>query len=226
MVVVTEKTDIRFSAWKKISAHAQRINCDPPRYSSDIKNWLVRELQRQNLRMDAVGQQEFIDRIELDYYWAANELAKLSILAGESRSISSRQVLSSLNTSRSGTISDFYRSLGRRDPKSTLASIEKMLAVDWEPLQVFFQIHKFYTIIWKILLLKAKHITESEISAKHLMDLFTNQRKEFVDFSRGYTLRSIERIMAILLETDAKLKTTTASDILILETCAITILEA
>ncbi len=226
VVVVTEKTDTRFTAWKKISSNSMRINCDPPRYASDIKNWLVQELQKSGLRMDARGQQEFINRIELDYYWAANELTKLAILAGEARLITENHVLTSLNSTRAGTMIDFYRALGKRDIRNTLASIEKMLSADWEPLQVFFQFHKFYSIIWKILLLKQKHLTDNEISAKHLMDIYLNQRKEFLDFSKAYTLSSIEKIMGILLMTDARLKSISVSDALILDTCAMEILKA
>jgi DNA polymerase III subunit delta len=209
LIVVVEKFDARLATWKKVVAGSLRINCDPPKWGSEIRNWLMTELRRMGKTMSPKAIEEFSSRIDLDYFSAANELLKLDLLAGDRKSISEADVVASLGTTRPGTKIDFLRALGKKNPKAAIEAVELMLDADWEPLQVFFQIYSFYLAIYKINLLRKKHISDSEISAKHLPDIFFNQRKEYLDFARAYSCTALETIIQILLDTDTKLKSST-----------------
>ncbi|PKN73004.1 MAG: DNA polymerase III subunit delta [Candidatus Cloacimonetes bacterium HGW-Cloacimonetes-3] len=226
LVIVTEKMDARFAAWKKIKASCLQITCEPPKYGGAIRAWLDIELKSIHKSMTPKAIEEFINRIELDFYHAANELNKIDLLSSGRTTITEKDVFKSLGTTRAGTLIDFYRALGKRQIKQSLEAMDKMLFADWEPLQVFFHFNKFYWIIWRILLLKKAHISENEILSKHLNDLFQNQKREYLDFSKSYSLASLDTIFGILLETDSQFKLSVAEANVLLCNCLIKLLEA
>jgi DNA polymerase III delta subunit len=226
IAIVTEKIDARFASWKKIKTSSLQVVCDPPRYSGDIRSWLSTECKKISKNMSPKAIEEFINRIELDYYNAANELNKLDLLSIGRSTITDKDVLKSLGTSRTGTLIDFYRAMGKKQLKPALEAMDKMLFADWEPLQVFFHFNKFFLIIWRILLLRQAHISDNEITQKHLGDIFQTQKREFMDFSKNYSVASIETIFGILLETDAQFKLSAAEANILLCNCLIRMLEA
>lgn len=226
LVIVADKIESSLSSWKTIKAACIPIVCEAPKYGGAMQAWLDKTLKTMNKTMAFAAKNEFINRVELDYAFAANELIKLDILTGKRTTITEKDVMRSLNTTRTGAIIDFYRALGKRQPQLALEAVDKMLMSDWEPLQVFFHYSKFYTALWRILLLKKAHFTESEIISKHLGDLFPTQRKEFIEFSQRYTLESVEAIMPILLETDAQLKLSMAEPNILLTACLIKVIAA
>ncbi|MDD4310249.1 MAG: DNA polymerase III subunit delta [Candidatus Cloacimonetes bacterium] len=225
VVIVTDKIDIRFTAWKKIKAGCDNILCEPPRYGGAIRSWLDKDLKERGKTMTPRAIEEFVNRIELDYYSAANELTKLDLLVGKNKSITEIDVLKSLGTTRIGTLIDFYRALGKRQTKQALEAMDKMIMADWEPLQVFFQFQKFYHSIWRIILLRKAHRSDNEILTKYIMDIYATQRKEFMEFARQYSLSSIERIFSILMETDAQYKLSVADPQVLLSACLIKIMD-
>lgn len=206
LILVADKYDARLGSWKKINAAVAKIPCDPPKFTGEIRAWLTTELNRAGKRMSPKAMEDFCSRIELDYFSAANELAKLLLLAGERATITEQDIDQSLGTTRTGTKIDFLRALGRKNAKAALEAVELMLEAEWEPLQVFFQISSFYNVLYKIALLRAKGISDMEIISKHIGEVFQSQRKEYLDFASAYKQAELERILEILLETDSRLK--------------------
>ena len=76
------------------------------------------------------------------------------------------------------------------------------------------------------MLLKKAHISDKEIIANHLNDVYAAQRKEILDLSRSYNLASLENIFALLLETDQQFKLTVAEPQILLCNCLLKILDA
>lgn len=221
LVLISDKTDAKFNTWKKIRANCEIIACDPPKFAGDIRNWLMAELRRHEKVISPQAMSEFTARIDLDYYSAANELAKVLLLIGDRKQIVVEDVITSLSGSRAGTQIDFFRALGNRNIKNAIEASMLMLQTDAEPLQVFFGLYRFFLHLYKIQLLRSRHISDTEISQKHIMEIFFSQRKEYLDFSKKYSLEALERIFAILLDTDSKLKSSLIDSTLQLELCII-----
>lgn len=226
LAIVASKIDKRTTVWKQVLSSSLEVNCEAPRFGGAIRAWLDKSLKQINKSMTPKAAEEFLNRIELDYYNAANELTKLDLLTASTKVITEQEVLKSLGTTRIGTLTDFYRALGRRQQKASLEAMNKMLFADWEPLQVLFQFHKFFLAIWKINLLRKAHLTDAEISTKHLNDIFLSQRKDYLESSRNYSLSSVERIFAILMETDAGFKLSVADPTILLTNCLMQLLDA
>jgi DNA polymerase III delta subunit len=224
LIITTEKVDARMANWKKIRDNCMVLACDPPTYGGMLKPWLTTQLRKIGKTMSQAAADTFISRIELDYAIASNELQKLDLLTGAGKQITEEDVLRSIGSSRVGTQIDFFRALGNLQPKNALELLERMLTSDWEDLQVFFLITKFYGLIYRMLLLKKNHISPAEIMNKHLNDTFPSQRQEFLGFSSNYRLEDMPRIYSLLLETDARLKTTAASGDILLSSCVLSIM--
>jgi len=220
LVIMATKVDSRLAGWKSIKSGCLEVKCDPPRSAYNLKPWLSSELSKAGRQMDTPATELFLSKVELDFASASNELQKLFLLSGGKR-IGVNNVERSVGTSRVGTLADFYRALGKRDIKAALLTVQRMLDSDWEALQVFFQFTKFYSIIHKILALRKNHLTLAEITAKHLNDLYTEQRQIFLDGSANYTLNDLRHVNSILLETDSALKLSVAPASTLLELCAI-----
>ncbi len=223
LAIVTEKANKTLGAWKKIAASCHTVICDPPRFASEMRNWLIAELKRMGKVMTPGAIAEFTNRIELDYSIAANELAKIDLLVGSRKQITEKD-LDGFSGSRAGTQIDFFRAMGGKQTKAALEAVNLMLEADWEPLQIHFSMFRFFTNLWKIQLLRAKHITENEISSRHIADIYASQRKEYLGFARNYSISSLEKIMDLLLQTDYKLKSSTIDKRLELDLSIIQIL--
>lgn len=226
VIVVAAKVDARTSAWKKIRDHSQVVVCDPPRYSEALTPWVEKELRKLGKTWGYNAKEIFVSRVELDFANAHSELQKLALLTGDRRQVSEADVIRSIGSSRVGTQIDFYRALGARNARQGLELLERMLFSDWEPLQVFGLITRFYNTLYRILLLKNVHISPSEIKAKYLGDvIFPKQKQEYLGFAANYRLDSFGAIYEALLDTDAKLKTTAASGAVLLSACLLRLLE-
>ena len=225
LVIVAQKTNGKLKTWKKIISSCLNISCDPPKYAGDIKTWLMSELRSMGKVMTPQAINDFTQRIELDYNTAANELTKIDLLVGQRRQIT-HEDLAALAGSRAGTLIDFFRALGRKQQKAALMSLDLMLQADWEPLQILFALLRFFTNLWKIQLLRQTHITDSEISSRHLAEIFPYQRKEYLEFAKSYPIKSLEKIMDILLQTDFHLKSSAVDKRLRLDLCVLSIISA
>lgn len=224
LIIVAMKVDGRLSSWKAVSQASVQISCDPPRSHYDLQKWLDFVLKQSDKQMDSQAKRIFLSRVELDYATAYNELQKLFLLVNERKTVSEKDVQRSLGTSRVGTMIDFYRALGKRNLAECLNTIGRMLDSDWEGLQVFFLFTKFYNTIHHILALKANQTSESEISSRHLAELFPSQRQEYIGFAKNYTLKQMRCIMRVLLEIDSQFKLSAAPSHTLLELCAIRIM--
>lgn len=225
LVITAEKADLRTSAWKKISSNCHVVKCDFPRWGGMLETWLRKSLAKlgKNIRPDA--QAIFIERVELDYASANNELQKLALFVQDRKTITAEDVLQSLGTSRLGTQIGFARALGGRRISEALDLMDRMLNSDTKGLQILGQITRIFSTIHHILLMKAAHLSPSEIVGKHLNELFQSQRAEYMNFANNYSLSQTQAIFDILLQTDTKLKTTAASDAILLTQCILEIME-
>ncbi len=226
LVITAEKIDARLSGWKKIKEACETVTCEPPRHGGMFAAWLDKALARLGKFMPQPARYAFTNRVELDFASANNELQKLALLVGDRKQITEADVLRGIGSSRVGTQIAFAKALGEKQPREALTLLDRLLASDQKALQITSQINRVFLVIYHILLMKEAHLSPAEISSKHLMEVFADQRKFYLGFAQKYTLPQLEKILAILLDTDSKLKTSQGSDAVLLTTCILRIMEA
>ena len=220
-ILTAEKTDNRTEAFKKITNNSVNISCKKPFNANNIIHWLENELAKKNINLDKDAAEYFANSIELDYLIAANELEKLIIFTKNSSNISLNNVKSCLEKSKMNSVFDLQNSIGKRDLKKTLQILENLFNFE-EPSKIAVFIvsilTRFFTLLWMIIALQKKNITDSEISSRHLNQIFFKYRKDYLNSARNYNDTTIKKIFSLLLQADIDLKSLNIKEEIILET--------
>lgn len=219
LVLIAEKVDGRISEWKKLKEFCQTIECEKVKHGGGMTAWLESYLRNHQKSMDQNVKELFLEKVELDFLTAENELDKLLILVSDRKNITINDIHTSIPTTRVGTQADFFRALGNRRTAEVLDKAIDMLSNDWIDLQILSMLYKFFLSIWKIQALRAQKYSQQEIVAKHLNDLYENQRKEFPAFASNYAQEEMPGIFATILETDAQIKLSKASSETLMTLC-------
>jgi DNA polymerase-3 subunit delta len=219
LVLIANSVDGRQTVWKSIKELCLIIECEAIRFPGEMRNWLESTLRQNRKTMDDNAKSLFLEKVELDFCTAENEMEKLLVYIGERSNIAEKDVHTTLPTTRVGTLSDFYKALGNRQTGEVLSKVNDMLENEWADLQILSTVYKFFMNIWKIQALKAKHISDREITATHLNDLFQNQRESYLAFARKYSPEEIPGIFKTILDTDANIKLSMAESSVLMTLC-------
>lgn len=223
IILVADSVDGRLSGWKAVKDACLCIESEPIRHAGHMKSWLESTLREHGKSMDLKAKNLFLEKVELDFCAAENEMEKLFVYIGDRKNITEKDVNATLPISRTGTISDFYKALGSRNTQDVLAKMLDMLANDWKDLQILSNIIRFFMSVWKIHTLRAKHITENEILKSHLNDIFETQRNDYLAYARKYSPAELPGIFKTLLETDAQIKLSMAESETLMTLCILKI---
>lgn len=223
LVLIADSVDSRQAGWKQIKESSVTIECEPVKHVGAMRAWLDSMLKEQKKTMTTVAKELFLNKVELDFCTAQNELEKLFIFVGDRKNITDEDVKTTLPTTRVGTMSDFYRSLGNRNTKDVLDRVLMMLETDWVDLQILSMIYRFYLTIWKIHALRAKHISNQEISTKYLKDVYESLRNDYLAFATKIKPEDMPVIFETILDTDYKIKSSNTDSAVLLTMCVVKI---
>jgi DNA polymerase-3 subunit delta len=219
LVIIAEKVDGRISEWKKIKDNCQIVECEKIRHGGGMSSWLESYLRSHQKSMDKDVKVLFLEKVELDFLTAENELDKLLILVGDRKNITLKDIHTAMPTTRIGTQADFFRALGNRQTAAVLDKVLDMLNNEWVGMQILSMVFRFFLSIWKIQTLRAMKYTQQEIVSKHLNELYENQRREYPAFASNYKPDEMPGIFETILETDAQLKLSKASPETLMTIC-------
>ncbi len=221
LILTAEKIDGRITANKNISRRTLNITCLQPYNQEDIIRWLRNELRQRDIFMNNEAINLFANSIETDYMIASNELEKLIILTKNSRDITLDDVIESVGKSRANTIFELQNNLGRKDLKKSLSILENMFAnEDPQKIAIFIvtMITRFFFQVWKVMALRKKNISDSEITSRHLNDIYYKYRTTYLGYANNYTNDKIKKIFSLLLQADIELKSLSIKEEIIIET--------
>jgi DNA polymerase-3 subunit delta len=223
LILFAESVDSRLAGWKKLKELCYTIECEAIRFTSDIRAWLDTTLRDKRLTMDGIAKDLFQNKVELDLCTAQNELDKLITYIGDRKTITADDVKATLPTTRVGTSTDFYKSLGNKNTKEVLNKIYIMLENEWVDLQILSNINRFFVTIWKIHSLKAKHLSNQEIATSHLKEVFDSQKRDYLAFASNFEASKLPKIFEIIMETDSQIKLSMAESEILLTSCILRI---
>lgn len=219
LILIADSVDGRQAVWKQIKEACLTIECEVVRFPGEMRNWLESTLKQHGKTMDERAKSLFLEKVELDFCTAENEMEKLLIYIGDIAGITEKDVHTTLPTTRVGTMADFYRVLGNRQTRDVILKVNDMLENDWAGLQILSVLSKFFLTLWKITALKAKHISDREILTSHLNDLFQSQRESYLAYAKKYGAEAMPGIFETLLETDSQIKLSMAEPNILMTMC-------
>ncbi|MFO7895797.1 MAG: DNA polymerase III subunit delta [Candidatus Cloacimonadales bacterium] len=217
LILVAEKIDRRKKAEKQILQNAISIECKKPYNSQDIKYWLRTELQQRQKQMSASAIDLFCNSLDPDYMLASNELEKLIIFSRDAKTIDEAAVLTCIHNSKTNKIFDLQNALGKKDLNQSIVILENMLENNEAGVYVVIMLTRYFCTLWKIQALKKRRLSESEIAAKHLNEIFYSFRSDYLRQARNFKIGQLREIFQLLLQVDIDLKSLNIQEKYILE---------
>ncbi len=208
LVLTAVKPDMRLAFSKKIKKIGVLIECKAPYSPRDIVTWLNRELSSENVRMEARAISLFSQIIETDYQIARNELDKLLIFIGNKKNITYEDVVDCVGNSRVNSIFEFQNAIGSLDKIKSFKILENMIKNKEALVFIVVMLNRFFIIIWKIQALRARRYSDQEISSNYLKEITPYFRKDYLNYSRKFSRKSLIKIFKALTETDFQIKST------------------
>jgi DNA polymerase III delta subunit len=122
--------------------------------------------------------------------------------------------------SKTNKIFDLQNAIGARNLKKSLSVLDNMINND-DPnkiiIYVITMLGRYFLIIWKILVLRAKSISNSEIANWHLKEIFFKFRNDYLQASQNYSHSEIKKVMSLLLQADIDAKSLNIKEEIILQ---------
>jgi len=217
LIAVAEKIDKRKKAEKTIFQTATNIECKKPYGAKDISIWLKNELYSCKKTMEADAIHLFSNSIDPDYMQASNELEKLIIYSKDATRLTKDDVLACVATTKTNKIFDLQNALGNKDIKQSMQIIENMMENNESAVFVIVMLTRFFTILWRIEVLRQRGLSDSEISNKHLHEVFYSFRTDYLSQAKNYRMVKLREIFELLLQADIDLKSIAIQEKIILD---------
>ncbi|MBW6516786.1 MAG: DNA polymerase III subunit delta [Candidatus Cloacimonetes bacterium] len=217
VILIADSFDNRLKIAKQISQLGPIINCRSPYRPEEMLPWINGEINNQNKTIDKDAALLFVNRVEMDYMTAASELEKLLLFSINTKRITVSDVQISTGYSKTYSVFDLLNAVGERDMRKTFIIVENLMDNKETAVFVISMLLRFFVQLWRINALKAKKISDEEIVAKHLADIYTSYRRNHLQYAKRYPLSIIPSIFSILLETDTELKSINLEEALLVE---------
>jgi DNA polymerase-3 subunit delta len=208
LVLTAVKPDMRLGLSKKIKKQGILIECKSPYSPRDIASWLNKELSQIKIKMESRAISLFSQIIETDYQIAKNELDKLMIYIGNKKTITYEDVLNCVGNSRVNSIFEFQNSIGNMDKIKSFKILDNLINNKEVLVFIIVMLNRFFIIIWKIQALRVRHHSDQDISSNYLKEITPYFRKDYLNYSKHFSRKSLIKIFQALTETDFQIKST------------------
>lgn len=216
LIIMAEKSDARLLANKILAEHSLQISCRPPYSVQDVENWLFHETKSRGMILDKNSLRIFAESIEPDYQIASMELEKLIIYTKNKKNISQQDIEESVGKSKTVNVFNLQNALGEKNLKEAIILLEKLNESNSAAVYIVMMLTRFFLQIWKILALREKNISDSEICQRYLNEVNFRFRQDYCSFADNYSLTNMSHIFANLLQADADLKSLNIKEDIIL----------
>jgi DNA polymerase III subunit delta len=208
LVMTAETFDSRLKISKAILKMGPVVNCRSPYKHEDMIPWLVQEVRAAKKSIDERAAMLFVNKVDLDYMTASQELEKLLIFCKDTKAISPEDVQTCTGDSVAYSVFDLLNAVGDRNIRKSFVILENMLENDESILLVIAMLNRFFLQIWRINSLKQKRVPDFDITSHHLNDVYYLFRKNHLRYATRYPLKIIPEVFRTMLETDIEIKST------------------
>jgi len=201
LVFISAKPDFRQKLFQGIRERARLVECRTP-YDDRIAAWIESEVRDagRSITPEAAELLRLSTGRSLGEIW--NELEKIHTFVGERKKITREDVAAVVGVSRQYNIFDLQRALGKSDTAGALEIIYKMLERGENMTGPVVQLTHYFGKLW---ILAGTGGNRAEARARLGINPYFMQ--EYLDASRRYPARRLERCFLALREADVRLKT-------------------
>ena len=209
LLVQSETVDARKKVYRAFANYVF-INTKQPAGYWEIERWLQAELGRLGISSSRESIVLFSSKIEADYYTAYNELEKLLIYIGDRKTITPQDVEKCMGDNRANSVFELQNAIGARNMQKSLFILQNYLEAEEgkNSILLIVMLTRFFQIIWRVKYLQANGVSSSEIQARHLQEIHSMFKKDYIGFANAYRHIKMSRIFDLLTDADYKLKST------------------
>ncbi|MCH7708472.1 MAG: DNA polymerase III subunit delta [Myxococcales bacterium] len=132
LVVVAEKVDGR-SRWVKAFGANARVDCDPPKRSRELVNFVKAEAKRQEVSLVSGAAELLAERVGPHLLMLRHEITKASLLAGLGKQVTRDHVAASTSDIAEEPIWDLTDAIGEGRGAEALGTLGKLLSAGAAP---------------------------------------------------------------------------------------------
>ena len=132
LVVVAEKVDGR-ARWVKAFGAKARVDCDPPKRSRELVNFVKAESKRQQVSLASGAADLLAERVGPHLLMLRNEISKASLLAGLGKQVTRDHVAISTSDIAEEPIWDLIDAIGEGRGADALGTLGKLLSAGAAP---------------------------------------------------------------------------------------------
>lgn len=144
-----------------------------------------------------------------------NEIEKLNIFLGESKSIGIEEVNRLVGANREFNVFELQKAVGKRDLNRSLKILFNMLSNDRQEMLIISMLTRYFTTLWKILEEQVRTRDKYQLAGKVGISPFFVP--EYQSAARRYSPIELDRSFVELCEADEQLKTTGGDNLLIMQ---------
>ena len=202
-VIETDKVNTWSGMYAKIAKLAQTYYFYHPYNESEAIRFLREESAVLNRTIDNDAARIMVDYIGLNFQELHSELEKVALYSAGRTHITPEDVQACIGISKGNTIYELQNALTQRNFSQAMKVLENLMANNMSPVLIVIMLTRFYTTVWDILIQRyQQNKTKTEIERT----LGGWGAKAFMNSSEFYSLENFEKIFALLLEADKKLK--------------------
>ena len=214
LVLVSADPDFRKRPFTELKKFAQVVACDPL-YDNQVPGWIVQRIRSKKKEASPEACRVLQAYVGNSLRSLDNEIDKLLIFIGDRREITDTDIAAVVGATRGYTIFDLQNAIGRRDPKSAMTVLAKMMEVGESPQMIIVMLTRFFTILLRITELKQHQVPDARLSTE--LKISPYFLKDYLQFHAKFSESHIEQCFRALLSADTELKSTSSDPRLVMD---------
>jgi len=206
LILVSDKQDTRFTHIKSLKENSLFIETSVMKYPRDLMEWVGNYVQENRLNMDYNARRFFSEYVALDTYTALNEMKKLQIYIGNSRTITINDIKECTVNSKVFSVFSLTDAVGGHNKRLALEVVENLIANGESVIMIVAMLTTFFFTLWRIRVLLNRGISDFDIKKYYLQGMHPYMQEKNIGFARNYDLKQIQKALSELYTCDCRAK--------------------
>ncbi len=214
LVLTADKIDRKKKVFKSLAAINCAVSCSSPNEGALVQ-WISKQAQKRGYTLKTDASRLLIDRIGPKPGLLISELEKLTVSAGESKSIDESLVSELVGALKQENVFELTDALKTKNASAAIQILRNQLRHGEEPLKILGTISWQYRLIWEVKHYKDKK-TPIQTTAQ-LMEAKPFMIEKAASYCGKFSVGDLKKAFKSLFQADKELKTSNGSPELIME---------
>lgn len=214
LVLVASEPDFRKRPFTELKKSAKVISCDQL-YDNQVPAWIADRVHLKHKEMTPDACRMLQAYVGNSLRSIDNEIDKLLIYIGERTNITGEDIAAVVGASKGFTVFDLQNSIGRKDMKTTMNVLARMMEAGESPQLIIVMLTRFFTTLLRISELKQRRVPDIQFAAE--LKISPYFLKQYLEFYANYSPSQIENGFRSLLSADATMKSTTSDQRVVMD---------